>query len=152
MDKIKIKLLNNGKAVILTRQPIVVYNELRLSASEAPKNTSLSVRTPTTSLYRELSGGECVLPTSKLNGVLSLYFTVVDNSVPLKKWYCEEMKAERLKDGGVLICPNDFNLPQAVADLLVENDEIRKQNEEIKQQIQKTNERLDKFLEAYDFA
>jgi hypothetical protein len=151
MDKIKIKLLNNGKAVILTRQPIVVYNELCLSASEAPQNTSLSVRTPTTSLYRELSGGECVLPASKLNGVLSLYFTVVDDSVPLKKWYCEEMKAERLKDGGVLICPNDFNLPQAVADLLVENDEIRKEYKDIKDCLKKTNERVDKIFEAYKF-
>jgi hypothetical protein len=151
MIKIDYKLLNNGTAVILTRQPIVVYDEFIISALDSPPKMSISARTENISLYRELINGERIIPTNKLIGVLSVSFVVSDDAVPLKRWVGEELKIEKLKDGGVLICPNDLNLPQAVADLRVENDEIRKGYAEFKELIKKTNERIDKLYDAYKF-
>lgn len=149
--KIDYKLLSNGTAVILTRQPIVVYDEFIISALDSPPKMSISARTENISIYRELINGERIIPTNKLSGVLSVSFVVSDDTVPLKRWIGEELKLEKLKDGGVLICPNDLNLPEAVAMLRAENDELRAENAEIKAQIKKTNERIDKLYDAYKF-
>lgn len=151
MNKIEYKLLNNDTAVILTRQPIVVYDEFIISALDLPPKMSISARTENISLYRELINGERIIPTNKLSGVLSVSFVVSDDTVPLKRWIGEELKIEKLKDGGALICPNDLNLPQVVADLRVENDELRKEYKDIKDCLKKTNERVDKIFEAYKF-
>lgn len=146
---IKYKLLNNGTAVILSRHPKVVYERVKLVFSGAPENTTAIVECNGSTAYYKAS--DCKLHCDKLSGVIKVTVAVLDDSVPLKKWTCEELNAEKLKDGGVLITPNDLNLPQAVANLRLENNAIREENAEIKEEIAALNKRLDKIMSGYKF-
>ena len=149
--KMEYKLLGNGSAVILTRQPEIVYDELYITFSGAPSDATAIIETSGDSLYRKLSEGTCAVPANKLRGEVKITVAILDGTTPPKRWTCEELKAEALRDGGILVCPNDLNLPQTIFDLRIENQEIREENATIKGELAAIKKRLNEIMEAYDF-
>lgn len=146
------KVLNNCTCVLISRQSLVVEERnICLRFIDAPQHSTVEVLAAGVSLYRELIDGECTIPVDKLRGDIKVTLLVLDSTVPLKKWTCEELRGDVLRDGSMLLCPNDLNLPQVVADLRIENDRIAKEYVQLKEQIKKINERIDKIYEAYKF-
>ena len=99
--KMEYKLLGNGSAVILTRQPEIVYDELYITFSGAPSDATAIIETSGDSLYRKLSEGTCAVPANKLRGEVKITVAILDGTTPPKRWTCEELKAEALRDGGI---------------------------------------------------
>lgn len=145
------KILNNGKAVIITRQPQVVYDDLSVKFINAPVNSTAIINAMGVISYRELKEDMCIIPKSKLNGVIEIMVAAFDGTTPTPKWVCEEITAEPLKDGGILISPNSLELQKIITDLKIENSQIRDENLQIKADITALQKRLDEIMNAYDF-
>ena len=57
--KMEYKILDNGTAVVLTRQPELVYDELYIDFSGAPSGATAIFEVGGDSLYRSLDGAFC---------------------------------------------------------------------------------------------
>lgn len=148
---IEYKLLNNQTAVLITRQPVAIYDELEITFIGAPKEATAIFDTADGAYYRKLASEKCSLPVNKLSGDIRVAVAILDGTTPIKRWECEELKATALKDGSVLIMPNDLNLPKVVANLRIENDSIRSENANITKELNAIKKKLDDILNAYDF-
>lgn len=146
----KYKILDNGTAVVLTRQPELVYEELYIDFSDAPSGATAIFEVGGSSLYRLLDGGACSVPADKLGGVVKVTVALLDGSARPRKWSCEELLAEKQKSGGVLVAPNDMNLPQRFIELKLENETIRRDQKRIEDRIKELECQLKKLLEGYD--
>ena len=144
------KLLGSGKAVIISREHEIVYDNFFITFSGAPSDATAILDVNGSSLYRKLEDGVCSIPANKLVGEIRVTVVILDGTTPIKRWNCEELKAETLRDGGTLVSPNDMNLPQKLADLELEYEHIRQTNERITKRLQALEDRLEKILEGYD--
>lgn len=148
---IQYKILNNNNGVILTRQPKVIYDVLEFHFFGAPLGATAVFEIGGDLYYRELKENRCSLSSTTLAGEIKVVVALFEKNKTPKKWICEEIKAQPQKNGGILVSPNDLNLPQTIVDLKLENDEIRKENATIKDELAAIKKRLDEIMEAYDF-
>ena len=152
MNIIEYKLLDNHKGVILTRQPHIAADELSFSFEGAPSDaTAIFEIQNGDCYYRSLSNGRCSLPLSNVSGEVKVTVALLNGETPPRRWLCEEFKADKQRNGGTLIAPNDMNLPQTVVALQLENQEIRQLFTNLKEQYDKLNAKLEKIMEGYDF-
>ena len=144
------KLLDNGKGLILTRQPEIVQRHLFITFSGAPKNaTAIFEKVDGDSLYRQLQDDTCGLPAHFLDGNIKVSVTVLDGNSNAPKWRCEEIKASK-QQGGVLACPNDMNIPMQMVEIQLEQQKIKGEIEKLAENYSELNKKLEKLLEGYD--
>ena len=148
--KMNYKILDNNTAVVLTRQPKLIYNELYVDFLDAPLGATAIFESGGNTMYRLLNGGTCSVPSDKLNGVVKVTVALLDGSTRPCRWTCEELLAEKQKSGGTLISPNDMNLPQRFVELKLENHTVRQSLERLEGRIKELEDRLEKLLEGYD--
>lgn len=148
--KTKYKILDNGTAVVLTRQPELVYDDLYVDFSGAPSGATAIFESGSDAMYRLLSDETCSVPVDKLNGVVKVTVALLDGSARPRKWACEELLAEKQKNGGTLISPNDMNLPQRFVELKLENETIRQSQKRLEGRVKELEDKLEKLLEGYD--
>lgn len=145
------KLLDDHTGVVLSRQPCVIEEkEVVLSFEGAPDGATAVVTTEEDiSFYRQLKGGACTFPVAKLRGVLAVAVTLAEKGKGTRRYVCEGLVATPL-ERGVLLAPNDMNLPLEVARLRVDNCALRAKNAEIEKKVDALAERLEQMLEGYD--
>lgn len=148
--KTKYKILDNGTAVVLTRQPELVYDDLYVDFSGAPSGATAIFEVGGDTMYRLLSDETCSVPVDKLNGVVKVTVALLDGSARPRKWACEELLAEKQKNCGTLISPNDMNLPQRFVELKLENETIRQSQKRLEGRVKELEDKLEKLLEGYD--
>lgn len=147
----EIKLLDNKKGFILTRQPEIVKDELLITFSGAPEKATAIFESSQDSLYRALSDGCCSVPESFLEGgEIKITVTVLDGTARPPKWTCEGIKATKLKSGSFVVCPNDMDLPQKVVEIQLEMQKIREKMEVLLKSYSELDTKLKKLLEGYD--
>ena len=143
-------ILNNDTAVLVTYQPKIIYDDLRVKFTGAPSDATAIVEAMGVKLYRELNEDMCVIPKDKLNGAIKITLAVLNGNTPAPTWICDEITAEPTKDGGVLIAPELIELHKIITNLRTENNQIREENKEIKNTLLTLNKRLDAIMTAYD--
>ncbi len=144
------KLLDNNGGVILSRQPEVVEKELTVHFDGAPENATAVFETESgDSYYRILMDGECSLPIERISGSVKVTVLILDDPTGKLRWYCEGLKADKLQSGETLITPDDMNLPDAVAALRLENQEIRKTCKDLEERFTSFEEQLERIMEGY---
>lgn len=144
------KLLDNGKGLILTRQPEIVQRHLFITFSGAPKNaTAIFEKVDGDSLYRQLQDDTCGLPAHFLDGDIKVSVTILDGSSNAPKWRCEEIKAQK-QESGVLVCPNDMNIPIQMVEIQLEQQKINENINKLVENYSELNKKLEKLLEGYD--
>ena len=144
------KIFDNDTGVILSRNPVTVYDDLSVSFSGAPENATAIFDTENASLYRPLTDGACTVPADVLIGAIRVTVVVFDGSACSRRWPCEELFAEKLRDGGTLVFPNDMNLPQRFVELKKENDDIRQSQKRIEERLAELEDRIERLLDGYD--
>ncbi len=144
------KILDNGTAVVLARQPELVCDELFIDFSGAPSGATVIFNVGGCSLYRSLEGESCSVPADKLDGVVKVTLALLDGSARPRKWSCEELLAQKQRGGDVLVAPNDMNLPQRVVELKLENESIRRDQKRLEERIKELEGQLKRLLEGYD--
>ncbi len=136
MNATHIKLLNNGRGVIVSRQPKLLNSDEEFFFEGAPEGATAIFSSGENHYYRKLNNGCCVLPHTALGGVFGIVVAVMDGKVGSPRFVCEEIKTERLTDGSILMLPNDGELPGLVAELQVENHELREKNGELGKKVE----------------
>ena len=155
---IRYKLFDNGKGVVVTRQPFLHKGELRLWFEGVPVKTTATVIAENEaggSYYRQLLSSTCLIPLESLvpddNSAETVKITVaLMDKTPVVRWYCEEIKVKRLENKNYLVAPNDMNLPDKVVELCAENDILRKDIKGLTNKIAAIEQRLSDLLEGYD--
>ena len=151
MDR-EYRVLNNGTAVLLTRQPELERGEVLIAFTGAPDGATAIFECNGDSIYRLLKDGICIISADKLSGPVAVTLAVLDGSARPKKWICEELVADVREDrGGVILSPNDANLPERVTELKLENEELRNAQKNLENAIKALEEKLTSIYEGYDF-
>ena len=151
MGKIVYKLLDNDTGIILTRTPETLKDKLIVRFEGAKKNEVAAFAfADGTELYRELKDGECSIPLSKNEGEMKVAVTILDGTAKPRTWSCEQIKFKKLACGEILVSPNDMNLPQTVAELKLENEELRISFAALEKKFKALEERFNNMMEGYD--
>ena len=118
--EIRYKLLGDGSGIILTRRADVSSEELSVFFDGAPDGaTAIFQNERGNTYYRELSNGSCTAPVSNMLGATAVSVAVLNEGG--SRFFCEGIFARALKNGEILVAPDDMNLPDVVASLRVEN-------------------------------
>ena len=144
------RLLDNQTGVIIGRNPVLLQEKLLLSFPEATGELMVEFENQGVFYYRELQNAHCELNASKIRGVLKV--TLFDNMAPVakrRKWVCEELYIDHT-DYGILVYPNDANLPKIVSNLRLENEQIRGELNVLRSSFQSLEERFERLMEGYD--
>ena len=149
MDR-EYRVLNNGTAVLITRQPSLENGEICVTFTGAPSGATAIFEFNGNSIYRLLEDGMCTIPANKLKGPVVVTIAVLDGSSRPEKWICEELVADVWENGAVLVSPNDANLPQRVTELALENEELRVLLGKLAGEIQSLKDKLESLYEGYD--
>lgn len=149
MDR-EYRVLENGTAVLMTRQPMLEVEKIKITFTGAPEGVTAIFENGSNTIYRALENNVCTIPVDILSGPVSVTLAILDKSARPKKWICEELLADKWKNGAVLISPNDSNLPMRVLELKLENEKIRKNQERLEERLDKLSARLDDLYEGYD--
>lgn len=151
--ELKYKLLTNGTGVLVSRQPTTVEKTIDFSFSDAENITtaifSIEKNSERLSYYRELSGGKCSLDVSDVSGVIKVVAAQLGGAKTVR-YVCEEIQLTKLPCGGILVAPNDMNLPGSVTQIRIELDEIRKSVSDILKKYEDLEDRLERIMEGYD--
>jgi hypothetical protein len=149
MDR-EYRVLNNGTAVLITRQPSLENGEICVTFTGAPSGATAIFEFNGNSIYRLLEDGMCTIPANKLKGPVVVTIALLDGSSRPEKWVCEELMADVWENGAVLVSPNDANLPQRVTELALENEELRVLLGKLAGEIQSLKDKLESLYEGYD--
>lgn len=144
------RVLNNGTAVILTRQPQVVSDELYVSFSHAPDGATAIFTSGKDAFYRRLSGGCCSIPLQKMVGDVGVVVAQLDDVVHQPRWDCEGLIITRLQSGEYLVAPNDTNFPAEVVRLRLENEKLRDDLAVCRVRLSALEEKLQRIMDGYD--
>ena len=147
--EMKYRLLDNQTGVIVGRNPVLLQGKLTLSFPEVTEKLMVALENQGEFYYRELQNARCELNVGKLRGVVKV--TLFDNMAPIakrRKWVCEELYIDHTENG-VWVYP-DANLPQAVMDLRLENEQIRHELAAFRLSFKALEERFDRLVEGYD--
>ena len=147
--KITYRLLNNQTGVILVRNPVLLSGAFTLRFPGMADKLSVEFENQGISYFRELRSGECQINTDKLQGAVKVTLLETASGSARRKWTCEELFVEHT-DKGVWIYPNDGSLPQVVAKLRVENDDIRRELAALKKEFKALEKRFERMMEGYD--
>ena len=143
------RLLNDGCGVILTRQPEIISEELAITFTGAPDGAVAIFSHNGTSHYRELNEGCCVLSVPFLTGEISVRVIHYNGSARPPSWSCEGIIAKDYH-GGVLVAPDDNNLPLEVTRLKIANHELRDGLTDLEKKYTQLYEKLNSLMEGYD--
>lgn len=146
----EIKLLDNKKGFILTRQPEVVDDSLYITFTGAPENATAIFENGEDSLYKLLRENCCEVPKNFLVGEIKITVAILNGEVNSPKWECEGIKASKTKDGNILIAPNDMNLPEKMVEIQLEMQEIQNNLSTLSKNYSELETKLTKLLEGYD--
>ena len=144
----RVRLLDNGTGVILSRQPFITHEDEIIEFENAPLNSVVIYEKNGLQFYREIKDGRAVFPFSIMDGIIKISVSIIISAANM--WICEEIRADHLENGGVLVAPNDMNLPQMVVDLKLESEALRAENKEIRETLNAFEDKLQGILEGYD--
>ena len=148
----KYKLLGNKKGIILTRNPEIIENELEVSFVDAPVGCIAIFENSEGDLdYRELEDKVCLLSSNFLNGVIRVTLAVFDDTSHPTKWMCEEIVAQKLKDGSTLIMPNDMNMPQKFVEVQLELEKITEYISKLEKRIKMMEDKFEAVFEGHNY-
>lgn len=154
----KYKLFNNGAGSIIDRRKQVANDKLAITFEGAPDGATAVFKTVDgVTYYRAIVEGECEIPIKEMIGAISVFVISIGSAgfsagrrESLTRWECEGIVVESLKDGRVIVFPDDYDLPEKFCRMQLEMAEMKKTNEEILAKIQELSKALDDLKEGYN--
>lgn len=151
--KMEYKILRDfKKGILLTRQPEIVSDELIITFSDAPDDAVAIFESYATgdSIYRTLQDKTCSVPVEFLKGEINVAITVMNGKTSMPVFVCEELKTEPVAGSGVLVAPNDGDLPKIVAEIQLDMQKIKTELQTVAEKYSELEEKIAKLLEGYD--
>ena len=145
----KYKILNNGKAVIITRQP-VIGTSLNIEFIGAPSNATVVFVNNEKTYYKKLINNVCTIDLRKISGIIKVTIADFEKDTAVQKWIGEELSVEKVNETVSIVSPNDMNLPMQVTELYLENENIRKRLADVEEKYKELLKKFDELFEGYD--
>ena len=142
----KIALLDSFRGVIVDRTPIFVDDHLDIEV-DAEGLTLVAACKEGIKHYIEIKDGKCTVPTQDMEGVVHIFVKKFDKTITT--WKCESLKCQRVKDG-LLISPNDSDLPEEFAKLQLDYQKLRENAKRLEDYIQAVDKKIDGMLKGWD--
>lgn len=144
----KYTLFDTMTGVITDRRPFVTEGKICFSFENHPEKATLFAKAENgATWYRDLDEfGNCEIPA--VIGRVNVWVKVF--GLHVKTWECEPIVTTELSDGRILVCPHDTNLPDEMARIRVENQEIRDEQERLHEEIAQISARIEKMLEGWN--
>lgn len=143
------KLLNNKRAIILTRSATVVQGNIEFNFENAPLGSTAIFSNSKEKYYRELVDGKCSVPTTYFDGIIEITVSLFKKS-PIERWKCENLKCTKISDDKAVVAPDDADLPEEFAKLRLEVDELRETNENLKVKIEALRKNFEEIKQGYN--
>lgn len=142
------KICNNGRAVLVTREPIMIGDALKLQFDEIEDGYTAIFTTGGHVYYRGITNGECQLEATKISAGV-IYLVIVKNDETRPTYICDQLYATVGKDD-VCVCGNILEYDTLLRDLRVENDELREDMALFKSQLLQFREEFDEIMKGYN--
>jgi hypothetical protein len=146
---VKYKLLDTGKGVLAKRSCEIVTSTVSLSFENALPGANAFFACAGSVYYRPIVNGSCTIESSKLSGNVKVGVVRTDARGSLYKWDCEGLVIIR-KEGKVFVIPDDTELHETVAQLLLENQELRDNDKKLSDRVEKLEKEFERYFEGYD--
>lgn len=143
---IQYKLLNSGRGVILTRQPDIASGSIHFSFEGAPANATAIITAGGKDYYR--SAQDCCISARVFVGDVKVMVAVLE-SASETSWCCEGLKGRIVRDG-VLVAPNDFDLPGQMVEMQKEMHDMRQRLDDVEAENRSLRNQLSSMMEGYD--
>lgn len=148
------KLLDNGTGVLLTRTVGLIASSeeaLEVFIEQPPAGATVIFDLGGgKQCFRKPEAGKCFLPVALLYGEIRVTVAVFDGSATPPKWICDALKVVRHPKGGVIVAPNDQNLPQEILRLRLENEAMRAENKRLSERMDEFDAWRERLMEGYD--
>jgi hypothetical protein len=141
----KIALLDNYKGVIVDRTPFIATDTLDIEIDADGKTLVVACKDGIKH-YLAIKDGKSTVPTKDMDGVVHLFVKNFDKSITT--WKCESLKCQRVNDG-VLIAPNDSDLPEHFAQLQIDYQNMSERVKILEDYIRAVNKRIDSMVEGW---
>ena len=141
------KICNNGRAVLVTREPRFIENALTVEFDGADEEFTAIFGIGREHYYRSIKSGRCELEVKKIkNGVITL--TVVKDSETKLTYVCDEMYAV-VNEEETCVSGNFLEYDKLLAEQRCEIDELREDNVLFKSQLLQFREEFDAIYKGY---
>ena len=141
------KICNNGRAVLVTREPQFVDEELVLEFNDTPEGYVAIVQIGDKKYYRNIREGRCSIAKSLLkSGPVKV--TVVKDDELRPVYEGDELYA-LCREGVVVIEGNTLEYDRLLAEQRCEIDELREDNAEFKAELLQFREEFDRLYKGY---
>lgn len=152
MTTIRYRFFGAGMTTITTRQPVIIPSAEKLCLcfdGKPEEATTAILQAGAHEMYLTLTDACAVLQAGRLSGNIKVTLAAIDSSARPQVWKCEEISTTPC-EGGILIAPNDMNMPERFTELKKENEEIRAELGKVKAEISALQNRIERMLEGYD--
>lgn len=143
----KYTLFDTNNGVLIDRTPSLVEDSIRLEFNGAPEGAMAILKGERETHYEALENGACTIPLSGLVGAVTVTVKLFEKTV--SEWKCDEIVVLKLEEGRYLVSANDYNLPNEIARLYVENQDIRNANKALAEQVCGLEKRLDAIMTGW---
>jgi len=144
----KYKLMTTGKGIIVTRKPKFYLGDIEFIFEGAPPGSTVIFKdSEKKEFYRLMEDGVAVLDGKKIKGTTAVTVISKDRK---RVWNCESFNADAHFDG-VLIMPDDADLQAEIAQLKIEEEEMRACMASFTKGLDELKEKYEKLTEGYDF-
>lgn len=141
------RICNNGRAVLVTREPQFVDAELVLEFDDTPEGYVAIVHIGDKKYYRNIREGRCSIAKSLLkSGPIKVTVVKDDELRPIYEG--DELYA-LCREGVVVIEGNTLEYDRLLTEQRCEIDELREDNAEFKAQLLQFREEFDRLYKGY---
>ena len=141
----KIALLDNYKGVIVDRTPFIATDTLDIEIDADGKTLVVACKDGITH-YCGIKDGKCTISTDDFDDIVRLY--VKDFGKTITTWKCESIKCQKVTDG-ILIAPNDADLPNEFARLQLDYQEVCNNMKRLEEYIRAVDKKIDSMVEGW---
>lgn len=142
------KICNNGRAVLVTREPQFVDGELVLEFDGADEGYVAIAQIRDKKYYRNIREGRCAF-AANLFKTGPVGITVVKDDELRPIYECDGLYA-LCREGVVVIEGNTLEYDKLLAEQRVEIDELRADNAEFKAELLQFREEFDRIYKGYE--
>lgn len=141
------RICNNGRAVLVTREPCFFENLLEIGFDGCDEGCTAILTAGDKKYYRPIKDGECSIETAKLSeGALKLAVVEDDSTEPT--YVCDELWIVRGGEG-IYVSGNFLEYDKLLAEQRCEIDELRADNAEFKKELATFREEFDRLYKGY---
>ena len=142
------KLCNNGKAVLVTREPRFIDETLTVEFDGADDGHTAIFTVGEKKYYRPVKNGACALEAEKITGG-AIKLTVIKDSETRPTYICDELWAVR-REGEVCVSGNFLEYDALLSEQRCEIDELRADNALFKKELLQFREEFDHIYKGYE--